>query len=190
MAEEGICKTAINTPLGLFEFKVMQFGLRGAAQTFQRYIDHILRGLPFVTVYIYDILVSSSSPQEHLEHLNIVFERLRENGLLINLFKCVFGLPEVKILGYLVSAQGISPLPEKVADIKKFSQPQTISQLRRFLGMMNFYRRSVPRAAQVQEPLNQLLTSSKKNDKTPVQWKQKLSKRSKSVKTNWLKLPY
>ena len=70
----------------------------------------------------------------------------------------------------MVSEQGISPLPEKVRVIQEFPKPENISQLRRFLGMINFYRRSLPKVAEIQSPLNKLLGNSKKNDKTPVSW--------------------
>lgn len=170
VAEEDIPKTALITPFGLFESLVMQFGLRGAAQTFQRYVDDIMRGLDFVTTYIDDLLIASTSPAEHQLHLKIVFQRLREHGLTLNVEKCIFGTPEVKFLGYLISSKGISPLPEKVQAIRDFSKPTTVVQLRRFLGMINFYHRCLPQAATMQAPLNKFLVNSKKNDTSPISW--------------------
>lgn len=170
VAEEDIHKTAYITPLGLFESLVMHFGLRGASQTFQRYIDSIFRGLPFVIVYLDDILVASSSHEEHDKHLRIVLERLRDNGLSINSEKCTFGATEVQFLGYLVSKDGISPLPEKVQAIRDFPKPDTVEKMRRFLGMVNHYHRCIPRASRLQAPLNKFLINSKKKDKTPITW--------------------
>ena len=110
VATEDIPKTAIATPFGLFEFLRMPFGLRNAAQTFQRFIDEVLRGLDFTYAYIDDILVASSSAEEHLRHLRLVLERLEEHGLLINVAKSVFGVPELEILGYHRDHTGIRPL--------------------------------------------------------------------------------
>ena len=107
-------KTAITTPFGLFEFVRMPFGLRNAAQTFQRFIDQALRGLPFVYAYIDDLLIASSSSEEHLSHLEQLFKRLDEYGIVINPKKCVFGVPELDFLGHHVDCQGITPLPDKV----------------------------------------------------------------------------
>lgn len=170
VAEEDVPKTAILTPFGLYEFTKMTFGLRNAAQTFQRFMDHIFRDIPFAFVYLDDILVASKDPAEHEEHLHAVLERLSQHGLVLNVEKCRLGLPEVTFLGYNVSASGIRPLPDKVEAIAKYPRPENITQLRRFLGMINFYRKCLPRAAAVQRPLNQLLHGAKRNDKTPIVW--------------------
>ncbi|CAF96161.1 unnamed protein product [Tetraodon nigroviridis] len=89
---EDVPKTAVITPFGLFEFLRMPFGLKGAAQTFQRLMDSVLRGLTFVFVYLDDILVASPSADEHLTHLGQVFQRLADHGLIVNPAKCQFGL--------------------------------------------------------------------------------------------------
>lgn len=95
IAEEDIPKTAITTPFGLFEFSNMSFGLRNAAQTFQRFMDEVLRGLNFCYVYIDDILVASATELEYLTHLEILLGRLQEYGIVINPTKCIFGQQEV-----------------------------------------------------------------------------------------------
>jgi len=169
LAKEDIPKTAITTPFGLFEFPYMTFGLRNAAQTFQRFIDKILRGLTFCYAYIDDILIASSSHEEHLNHLRTLFQRLEKYGVVVNPGKCVFGQPEVRFLGYMVSGAGTCPLPEKVEAIRDFQRPQTVKSLRQFLGMINFYRRFIPGAARVQAPLNDLLQGNAKG-RTPVTW--------------------
>ena len=99
MAEEDIQKTAIVTPFGLFEFLVMPFGLRNATQTFQRYIDSLFRDLDFIFCYVDDIIIMSESHEEHLRHIRIVLDRLRQHGLRINLSKCALGQTEVTFLG-------------------------------------------------------------------------------------------
>jgi len=85
----------------------MSFGLRNTAQTFQRFIDSVLEGLNFCYAYIDDILIASSSPEEHYEHLKILLRRLEKYGIVINPTKCIFGQEEVKFLGYLISKKGI-----------------------------------------------------------------------------------
>lgn len=154
---EDVSKTAITTPFGLFEFPYMTFGLRNAAQTFQRFVDEVLLGLDFCYGYIDDILVFSSSPELHQEHLRQLFERLKQYGILINTSKCKLGQSEVTFLGYQVSATGTKPLETKVEAIQNFATPKTVKELQRFLGMLNFYRRFIPKAAHIQAPLTNIL---------------------------------
>lgn len=160
--DEDIPKTAITTPFGLYEFPVMTFGLRNAGQTFQRFVDELTRGLDFVYPYLDDFLVFSKTEAEHENHLHEIFKRMKEYGVLVNTAKCVFGASEVTFLGYQISEAGTKPLEAKVKAIKDFPQPKTVRQLRRFLGMVNFYRRFLPNAATIQAPLNALLTGSVK----------------------------
>jgi RNase H-like domain found in reverse transcriptase/Reverse transcriptase (RNA-dependent DNA polymerase)/Integrase zinc binding domain len=150
-------KTAVITPFGLYEYVRMPFGLRNAGQTFQRLMDQVLRGLDYCFVYLDDVLVASSTMEEHLEQLEVVFSRLREAGLLLNREKCVFGQPVVEFLGHRVSAAGVAPLQSKVQAVQEFPQPHTVKQLMTFLGMLNFYRRFLPQAAKVLKPLTDCL---------------------------------
>lgn len=163
-------KTAIITPFGLFEFTVMTFGMRNAAQTFQRYMNTALKGLPFVFVYLDDLRVASKTPEEHREHLRIVFERLREYGLQINTNKCEFGRSQITFLGYVIDKDGVKPSSEKVEKLLKMEKPTTTKQLRQFIQSSNFYRRCVPSAVKNQQVLQAMIIGNKKNDKTPVVW--------------------
>ncbi|GFY01341.1 hypothetical protein TNCV_5078071 [Trichonephila clavipes] len=151
---DDVHKSAIITPFGLFESTRMQFGLCNAAATFQRFIDEVLRNLPFVFGFVDDILVASSSPEEHLQHLQILFTRLQQYELSLKPSKCIFGVTSIKFLGFKVSESGIEPLSDRVDCILNFPQPTTLTQLRRFLGLFNFYRRFVPKAAHLLAPLN------------------------------------
>lgn len=166
----SIPKTAIITPFGLFEFTKMQFGLRNAAQTFQRFLHNITRDLDFCFCYVDDILVASSNLEEHEQHLRTLFQRLHSHCLTININKCQLGLPSVSFLGHEISVRGSKPLPDKVSAIINFPRPKNVQDLRRFLGMLNFYRRFIPNAADHQTPLHGFLTNSKKNDKSPISW--------------------
>ena len=163
-----ILKTALTTPFGLFEFQRMPFGLRNAAQTFQRFIDQVLRGLHFCYVYIDDLLIASSSPEEHTQHLRLVLERLSDHGIVINVARSVFGVPSLDFLGHHVDSEGIRPLDEKVQAIRDFPQPTTQRKLREFLSLVNVYHRFVPNCANILQPLNALLTNSKNGTKTIV----------------------
>jgi hypothetical protein len=135
---DDIAKTAIITPFGLFEFPHMSFGLQNAMQTFQRFIDEVLRDLDFCYAYIDDVLFASTSEEEHEQHLCTLFQPFREYGVLLNPAKCVFGMAEVTFLGHTVSAEGTLPLEEKVAAINRSQWPVLVKDLRRFLGMLNF----------------------------------------------------
>lgn len=169
--EQDIEKTAIITPFGLFEFPVMAFGLMNAGQTFQRHVDQMTRDLPFVFPYIDDMLISSDSESEHLQHLEILFARFKDYGVVINIDKCQFRKKEVRFLGHKVSEAGIFPIPEKVKAIQEYPQPKTVNEVRRFLGLINFYRRFIPHFSEIQAPLHTFLVGSKKKkDNTPVNW--------------------
>ena len=157
-------KTAITTPFGLYEFTSMPFGLRNAAQTFQRFMDQVLRGLPFAYDYIDDILVASATKEEHLEHLHEVYRHLETYGILVNPSKCVLGTDSLDFLGHRVDRHGIRPLEEKVDAVRHFPQPTSQRKLRQFLGLVNFYHRFIPGCARILQPLNALLTGSSKGD--------------------------
>ncbi|CAH8500068.1 unnamed protein product [Schistosoma mattheei] len=165
MAPEDIEKTAIITPFGLFEFLRMPFGLKNAAQTFQRFMDNVTRGLDFVFAYIDDVLIASSSLEEHIQHVQILFDRFKKHGVVINPSKCIFAVPALEFLGHYIDSQGIKPLQTKVEDITNYPEPTSVKSLRRFLGMCNFYRRFLPRCAEVLQPLTDLLKADKKGTK-------------------------
>ncbi|XP_064468689.1 uncharacterized protein LOC135382952 [Ornithodoros turicata] len=166
VATEDIRKTAITTPFGLFEFPRMPFGLRNAAQTFQRFIDSVVRGLPFVFAYMDDLLVASTSSEEHVQHLRQLFARLESHGIVLNLQKCEFGVSSIEFLGHTVSPAGIAPLANKVDAITNYPKPTSIRQLRRFLGLINFYRRFLPHCAATLRPLEFILAKATVQSRT------------------------
>nr|VZI01415.1 unnamed protein product [Spirometra erinaceieuropaei] len=127
----------------------MPFGRRNAAQKFQKFIDHVLRGLPFVYAYIDDFLVVSRNEEEHKEHFPLVFDRLDKFGVVVNPSKCVLGVPSLKFLGRQVEA------------VRDFPPPTSKRQLQRFLGMVNFYRRFLPDCAGLMLPLTNMLSDPK-----------------------------
>jgi hypothetical protein len=102
-------KTAITTPFGLFEFPFMSYGLRNAAQTFQSFVDEILKDLDFCFAYIDDMLVFNCFPLEHDQHLRTLFTKHQSHGILLNSSKCIFRVPEISFLGYKISRTGSQP---------------------------------------------------------------------------------
>lgn len=159
VAPEDVQKTAITTPFGLFQYRRLPFGLRNAAQTFQRFMNRVVSGLEFTFVYIDDILVASESKEQHLEHLELLFQRLDEYGININPGKCVLGVPSLDFLSHNISSKGVAPSKNKIQVIENFPAPNSIKQLQRFIGMVNYYRRFIPQLANQLIPLYNLLNS-------------------------------
>ena len=159
MAPEDIKKTAITTPFGLFEYCQMPFGLRNASQTFQRFVNHVLGELPFVTCYIDDILIHSNNSNDHIIHIEKVFSRLSQFNLRISPSKCKFCVKEVTFLGCLIGRDGVKPQPSKVSAIVDFPIPHDYAQCRRLLGMTGFYRRFIPHFSKITEPLQQVINT-------------------------------
>lgn len=167
---EDAKKTAIITPFGLFEFNCMTFGLRNASQTFQRFMNQVLQGIEGCFCYIDDILLCAENEENHKNLLHQVLQRLDQCGVSLNIEKCEFGKEKINFLGYEVTANGIRPTQERINAISTYPKPKTIIELRRFLGMLNFYRDCLPNQADLQNELNTYLHNKKKNDKTLINW--------------------
>ena len=163
VADEGVPKTAIITHFGLYEFLRMPFGLKNAAQAFQRFMDTVCQALEFAFVYVDDVLVASRNATEHKAHLRQLFQRLQEHGLVINVVKCQFGRSSI---GHRITSHGAMPLPSKVEALRQFKQPVTVKGLQEFMGMVNFYRRFIPNAAKIMQPLFVALAGKPKD----LQW--------------------
>lgn len=168
--KEDAEKTAIITPFGLFEFTCMPFGLRNASQTFQRFMHETLQGIEGCFCFVDDILLSSNNEKEHENLLHQVLQRLDKYGVTLNIEKCEFGRTKINFLGYEVTEHGIRPTTEKTEAISNYPKPKTVIELRRFLGMLNFYRDCLPHQAELQTELNKYIHNQKKNDKTPIEW--------------------
>ena len=167
VAAEDIQKTAICTPFGLWEYVRMPFGLKNAAQRFQRLMDHILDGLPWCFVYLDDILIASKTMEQHKEHLEELFKILENNGLVVNRAKCELGVPHLDFLGHRVTSQGVAPMPDRVTAIQNYPTPKDKPALQRFLGMINYYHRFLPNIAKKLIPLH--LAVGNKKGKT-IEW--------------------
>jgi cleavage and polyadenylation specificity factor subunit 1 len=121
--------------------------------TFQRKIDRATADLEAVFGYLDDLEVASEDKIQHAAHLQQLFLRLREHGLVINLEKCLFGSRTIDFLGHRVTADGVSPLPSHVKAVTDFLRPATVKELKGFMGLINFYRRFIRAAAAILKPL-------------------------------------
>jgi hypothetical protein len=166
---DDICKTAISTPFGLFEYTRMPFGLRNAGNTFQRKIDRVKNQLEFCFAYQDDLEVASKDDIQHPLHFRQVFLHLRQHGLVINSEKCVFGAPSIDFLGHRVTAGTVTPLPTYISVVLDFPRPNTVKELQGFLGLLNFYRRFLPAVARTLQPLTDALRGDRKGT-DPVEW--------------------
>ena len=155
--EESKEKTNFVTFEGLYEFRVMPFGLCNAPSTFQRLMQRILQGLG--SFCSDDILVFSESVEEHLVHLSQIFRRIESFGLKLHQKKCSLGHAEVLFLGHVVSAKGIHPNPAKIRAVKEFPVPTNVRSLRGFLRLASYYRRFLPNFARIAGPLHMLTRS-------------------------------
>ncbi|UYV76014.1 hypothetical protein LAZ67_13002151 [Cordylochernes scorpioides] len=162
--EEDREKTAFITPDGLYEFRVMPFGLCNAPATFERMMDKLLAGLKWTIClcYLDDIIVYATSFKEHIERLGKVLRCIQQAGLCINHEKCRFGSREIKVLGHLVTESGIRPDPDKIEAITNFPTPKTTTEVRSFMGLCSYYRRFVKDFANKAKPLHDLLRNNVK----------------------------
>ena len=156
---ESIEKTAFITPFGLFEYEVLPFGLSTACETYQRMVDKLIAGLKYTHCvgYLDDIIIWSVDFPQHLERLGLVFDRIKNANLKLQPQKCSFGKKEIKYLGWTVSAEGTKPDENKVIAVKHFPRPTTKKEIKRFLGMIGYYRSSIDKFAMIAEPLHGLL---------------------------------
>lgn len=161
-------KTAFTSPLGLFQFKTMPFGLSGAPATFQRLMDQVLRGTEsYAGVYLDDIIVYGDTWKEHLENIRKVLRKIQKAELTIKLKKCNFGMAECTYLGHRIGGGGVLPVESKVKAIQEMPIPQTKKQVRSFLGMIGYYRRFIPHFATKAEQLTNL---TKKGESETIKW--------------------
>ena len=156
LGKSSRAKTTFVMPFGKYEFLMVPFGLAQAPAYFQLLMNKVLKGLKFTMTYLDDIIIFSQDESQHLEHLEIVFSRLREAGLKMKHSKCDFFKSEIHYLGYLISPEGISPLPNKLDSIKHMLAPNNAKEIKQFLGLTGYYRKFVPRFADISRPLTTL----------------------------------
>ena len=146
ISKEDVPKTAFKTPWGLYEYKVLPFGLCNAPATFQRKMQEILAAETdegFCVAYLDDILVYSDSPEQHVEHLSRVLQRLREHRLYARLAKCDFNRRQLKYLGFIVRNGQLQADPRKVQSVVDWPTPTSKEDVRSLLGLTNYFRRFI-----------------------------------------------
>lgn len=164
MNPDDIPKTAFNVENGHYEFLRMPMGLKNSPSTFQRVMDNVLKDLQntICLVYLDDIVVFSTSLQEHMVNLEKVFQKLRDSNFKIQMDKSEFLKLETAYLGHIISKDGIKPNPDKISAIQKYPLPTTPKEIKQFLGLVGYYRKFIPDFAHVTKPLTQCLKKGKK----------------------------
>lgn len=167
MEPKHIQKTAFTVEGGHYEYVRMSFGLKNAPSTFQRVIDNVLRELvgKICLVYIDDIIIFSTSLQEHIQSITKVFDKLRESNFKIQMGKCEFLRKEIAFLGHIITTQGIKPNPAKVHVIKNFPIPKTRREIKAFIGLISYYRKFIKDLAKLTIPIT---TNLKKDAKITI----------------------
>ncbi|CAG2207429.1 unnamed protein product [Mytilus edulis] len=153
MAEEDKSKTAFVCHKGLFEFNVMPFGLQNSPAVFSQLMEIVLQDLNFAISYIDDILIFSETLEEHFNHIQQVFDRLRQHNLKLKLKKCQFLQEETNYLGFKINIDGVKPDDAKVEAIKTLPNPVTVKEVRSFIGACSYYRRFIPNFSKISIPL-------------------------------------
>ena len=178
MAEECKAYTAFTCgPLGFYECDTMPFGATNAPATFQRLMHDCLGDLNmnWCIVYLDDIIIFSDTKEEHLKRLEAVFQKLHAAGLKLKPSKCFFFREEIEYLGHVVSGKGISTNPKKVEAVAKWPTPQTVYDVRSFLGFVGYYRRFIRNFSKIAKPIREVITglenqSKRSAKKTFVEW--------------------
>ena len=156
LGKSSRAKTTFVMPFGKYEFLMVPFGLAQAPAYFQLLMNKVLKGLKFTMTYLDDIVIFSQDELQHLEHLEIVFSRLWEAGLKMKHSKCDFFKSKIHYLGHLISPEGISLLPNKLDSIRHMPVPNSVKEIKQFLGLTGYYRKFVPRFADISRPLTTL----------------------------------
>ena len=157
LTHKSRAKSAFIVPMGKWQFKHTPFGLSQAPAYFQLLIDKVLMGCSsFAMGYLDDIIIFSKTKEEHLQHLEEIFVRLRKFGLKLKCEKCSLFKKHIQYLGHLVSERGFEPLPEKLESICKMPAPRTAKEVKQFFGLIGYYQKFVPCFADISRPLTKL----------------------------------
>lgn len=149
--------TTVNTHLGLFRYLRLPFGAKPAPAIFQSVMEQILRNMPGVQVYLDDILIGGKSLDECYSRLEHVLQRLREYNVRVNFDKCQFFRDELEFLGHTITKDGIAPTKNKMKALLEVARPVDVTQLRSFLGGVNYYSKFIPNLQSILHPLHRLL---------------------------------
>ncbi|XP_055604705.1 uncharacterized protein K02A2.6-like [Uranotaenia lowii] len=165
--EESRKLLTVNTHRGLFQYNRLAPGIKSAPGAFQRIIDCMVAGIPGVKTYLDDILVSGRTQEEHDRNLDATLGRIRDYGFHLRIEKCHFSLPQIKFLGHIIDKEGLRPVPAKTRAISEMPAPTNVSQLRSYLGAINYYGRFVGQIKELRAPLDRLLKKDASWEWTP-----------------------
>ena len=180
MKEESRPLTAFTTPYGLFQFKVMSFGVHGVPATFQRKMDKLLAmDSEYAAAYLDDVVIHSRSWDDHIRHLRMIFQTLQQAGLKIKPRKCQCAMKQCSYLGHIVGNSEIRPEESKIHAVADFPTPTTKKQVRAFLGLTGYYRKFISDYADTAVTLTDL---TKKNAPNRVVWTPKCEEAFKTLK--------
>ena len=184
-------KTAFRTSMGIFQYRRMPMGIKNAAAAFQRKMERVLQGLIGKTCFVYqdDVIISSSNIDEHAEHLRQVLQRMRENSFTLKLKKCQFGYSELPFLGHVIRNGEILPDPTKISSMLNMKLPSDETEVKRFLGMIGYYRRFIKDFANKALPLFELTKKGRRFEMTPEAENAFLVLREAMVTAPILKMP-
>ena len=160
LAKESRKYTGFSLPFGTYVWNRMPMGISPAIEAFQEFMHLILGHLPFLLIYIDDILIISANMEIHLQHLEIVFKILQENDLVLKKSKCKFAVTSLDFLGFLIGPEGIQPNPDKVESILNIPPPTNKSKLKGVLGAIGFFRRFIPNLSSQISILTDMLKSN------------------------------
>lgn len=164
--EESRKLLTVNTHRGLFQYNRLPPGVKSAPGVFQRIIDSMVAGIPGVKPYLDDILIAGKTQAEHDRSLHAVLERIQDYGFHLRIEKCRFSLPQIKFLGHIINKDGLHPDPEKTRTISQMPAPKDVTQLRSYLGAVNYYGRFVGQMKELRAPLDRLLKKDARWDWT------------------------
>jgi hypothetical protein len=167
LEEESRSVTTFTCHLGIFRYKRLMFGISSAPELFQHIVQQVLADCEGVENISDDLIVHGDGDAEHDKRLTCVIETLMKNGLTVNLEKCLIRLPELEYMGHVLSGDGITPTQDRVRAVAEARKPQSASEVRSFMGLVNFSARFIPNLATVAEPLRKLTRQSE-----PFEWGQ------------------
>ena len=177
MDEQSIPKTAFQVPQGKYEMLRMPYGMKNSQATQQRLMDQTLESVPNTRAYVDNTFTHSVGFDEHIDYLTHTFKQLRIHNLSVRLDKCIFAQEKVEQFGLLISKSGITPANDNVTKIQEYPRPNNVKELKRFLGMSNYYREFVPKYAGIAEPLQELERKSQ-----PYVWTEEREQAFESIK--------
>ena len=177
LEEDSRQYVVVNTHKGLYRYTRLPYGIASAPAIFQNVMESLLSDIPGVGIYLDDLLITGKSAEEHDRNVEQVLDKLEKSNMRLKFHKCSFSQDEVRYLGHRINSAGIKPLPDKVRAIAMAPDPTDVSELRSFLGLVQYYQKFLPNLSSMLEPLHELLRQS-----VPWHWGQNQREAVKAIK--------